>query len=238
MARIRSIKPEFWTSEQVMDCAPVTRLLFIGMWNFADDHGRMPLAPRTIKAQVFPGDEIAPDDVRRMIVELSSNGLLLIYTHEGREYLEITGWSHQKIDRPQAPKYPAPFVEENQQAPVPLDDHSTNDRRTFATDRRGEEGIGKERIVGEDAPSSSKVPFFESGVIRLKQKDFEKWRDAFSNLDLKAELIGLTEWAAGQESWFFAVSSALAKKNREMGLRREGVRMLETKPQRGIPGII
>lgn len=34
MARIRTIKPEFWTSEQVMGCAPLARLLFIGLWNF------------------------------------------------------------------------------------------------------------------------------------------------------------------------------------------------------------
>ena len=42
MARIRTIKPEFWASEQVMDCKPVTRLLFIGLWNFVDDFGRAP----------------------------------------------------------------------------------------------------------------------------------------------------------------------------------------------------
>jgi hypothetical protein len=104
--------------------------------------------------------------------------------------------------------------------------------------RREQDKTETEKKVGADAPPSSGGIFFESGVIRLTRKDYEKWRDAFSNLDLKAELIGLTEWAAGQESWFFAVSSALAKKNREMGLRREGVRMLETKPQRGIPGIL
>ena len=39
MARIRSIKPEFWTAEQVMECSPMARLLFIGMWNFCDDGG-------------------------------------------------------------------------------------------------------------------------------------------------------------------------------------------------------
>ncbi len=42
MARIRSIKTEFWTAEQVMECSPIARLLFIGMWNFCDDGGNHP----------------------------------------------------------------------------------------------------------------------------------------------------------------------------------------------------
>lgn len=121
MARIRTVKPEFWSSEQVMACAPISRLLFIGLWNFADDCGRLADSAKSIKAQIFPGDDkINSESVRGMIDELSSNGLLLKYEVEGRSYLEITGWKHQKIDRPQPPKHPPP--------------NSTNERRSFATD--------------------------------------------------------------------------------------------------------
>ena len=28
-----------WTSEQIVECSPIARLLFIGMWNFCDDGG-------------------------------------------------------------------------------------------------------------------------------------------------------------------------------------------------------
>ena len=58
MARIRTIKPEFWTSEQVMECSPLARLLFIGVWNFCDDAGNHPMSAKTLKALVFPGDDI------------------------------------------------------------------------------------------------------------------------------------------------------------------------------------
>lgn len=108
MARIRTIKPEFWTNERVMECSANARLLFIGMWNFADDLGRLALAPKTIKAQVFPSDDISLDTVRGMIQELSDNGLLLIYEAVGKEYLQIVGWQHQRIDKPQPGKCPAP----------------------------------------------------------------------------------------------------------------------------------
>lgn len=108
MARIRSIKPDFWTSEQVMECSANARLLFIGMWNFADDCGRLLLAPKTIKAQIFPGDNITSEIILGMVSELLKNGLLLKYEVDGKEFLQVTGWQHQRIDKPQPSKFPAP----------------------------------------------------------------------------------------------------------------------------------
>jgi hypothetical protein len=72
----------------------------------------------------------------------------------------------------------------------------------------------------EDAADAAPSKYvFESGVIRLSKKHFDKWCDAYSNLDLKAELMGLTQWAGQQPDWFFAVSGALAKRNREQAIR-------------------
>lgn len=106
MARIRTIKPEFWTSAQVMDCSPVARLMFIGLWNFADDAGRMSVTSKKIKALIFPSDVMALSDIRRMVDELQSNGLIELYVIEDVEYLQITGWQHQKIDRPNTSRLP------------------------------------------------------------------------------------------------------------------------------------
>lgn len=136
MARIRTIKPEFWTSEQVMECSLGARLLFIGLWNFCDDEGRHPLAPKQIKALIFPADDMPISDIERMLVELSTNGLIKTYSVEDREYFYIPGWRHQKIDRPQAAKYPEPIV-----------DHSTNVRD-------GREGKGREVDTGANAPDA------------------------------------------------------------------------------------
>lgn len=125
MARIRTIKPEYWSSAQVMDCSRDTRLFFIGMWNFADDAGRLPFVERSLKAQIFPGDEdIDSQSIRRMIVELEANGLVAIYTVEGRDFIQITGWKHQRIDKPQLPKCPDPIIY----------DDSANDRRARPPD--------------------------------------------------------------------------------------------------------
>lgn len=146
MARYRTIKPEFWTSEQVMECSTNARLMFIGMWNFADDAGRLPLSAKAIKAQIFPSDDITSENIRGMIDELSSNGLVKIYRIEDKEFLQITGWHHQKIDKPQKPKYPPP--------PTETPSESTNVRRMVAPERKKEEKGKKE----EDADAARSAP--------------------------------------------------------------------------------
>lgn len=82
----------------------------------------------------------------------------------------------------------------------------------------------------DDAPGGAPPKYeFESGCIRLNSKNLEQWRKAYKNLDLEAELLGLTQWAGTQgANWFCAVAGALAKRNREIGIRK-------TAAQRGVP---
>jgi hypothetical protein len=142
-----------------------------------------PAPPKTIKAQIFPADDISSEAVRRMIDELSSNGLQ-VYVVDEKEYLLITGWRHQKIDRRQPAKYPEPPPH-----------HSTTIRRTVSTDLKGSEGMEEDRNncpVAEatrtmpeyseiaDAASSTRTYAFEAGIIRLNQQHFDQWKLAFS----------------------------------------------------------
>lgn len=164
MARIRSIKPEFWTAEQVMECSPLARLAFIGLWNFCDDAGIHPASPKTLKAEVFPSDDITSTHVADMVKELVTHGLLEEYEVDGRQFWAVTGWHHQKIDQPTY-KHPRPdgTVPEGAprrriaraKPPAPpstkelFGEHSPNVRGAFTpgeersgVERKGEEGKG------------------------------------------------------------------------------------------------
>lgn len=105
MARIRSIKPEFWTDEKLIECSLSARLLFIGTWNFADDAGNLDRSAKQIKARVFPVDNI---DCEPLIQELITHGLLNEYSVNDKKYLHIHGFAkHQLINRPSLPTCPA-----------------------------------------------------------------------------------------------------------------------------------
>lgn len=157
MARIRTIKPEFWTSEQVMECRPLARLMFIGLWNFCDDGGNHPASAKTIKALVFPGDDITADEVQVLLLELSVNGLLVIYEVSGKQYLHVNGWQHQKIDKPTVkyPKYLQLIDESSASARRLLAEESGVGSGDLGNGREGE-GIGKDQhnTLGADEPNS------------------------------------------------------------------------------------
>lgn len=125
MARIRSVKPEFWTDEKVVELSFPARLLFIGLWNFADDDGRMVYSPKRIKMQVFPADSI---DVSELVGEIQRNGMVQVYVVEGVEYLQINNFAkHQKIDKRSASKLPIPpNSPESPRIPPNPADSSTN----------------------------------------------------------------------------------------------------------------
>jgi len=162
VARIRSIKPEFFTSGQVVECSTNARLLFVGSWVFCDDKGRHPLSFKRLKMEVYPGDDFTNDEIESMFNELWKVGLVTVYQHGGERFFCVNGWSHQKIDRPQPPKYPAPsegsvipFIDVGS---CQFDEHSTNARRTLATDRKGYDGIGGDGISHTLTPAREAEP--------------------------------------------------------------------------------
>lgn len=104
MARIRSIKPDFWTDEKIVELSAFARLLFIGLWNFADDDGRMVYSPKKIKMQIFPADTL---DISELFGEVRRELLVDIYVVDGVEYLQVKNFAqHQKIDKRTASKLP------------------------------------------------------------------------------------------------------------------------------------
>ena len=145
VARIRTVKPEFWTSEQIVSCSMPTRLLFIGMWNFCDDNGVHPASASRLKMEVFPGDNI---EVENMIKELITKGLLAEYQVDGKNFWIVTGWKkHQKIDRP-VPRYPLPEDSTDKQRgnSEPSHNGSRGNSESSPPEGKGREGKYPERV--------------------------------------------------------------------------------------------
>lgn len=109
MSRIRTIKPEFPTSEQVVNCTPLTRLTFILLWLFCDDQGVHPDSPRKVRLECFPGDaDITDDTIRECLDELEREELIMRFEVDGKPYLWCTGFiRHQRIENP-TDRFPAP----------------------------------------------------------------------------------------------------------------------------------
>ena len=110
MARIRVIKPEFWSTPGVETLDPMWRLLYIAMWNWADDSGRGTAEARELMGFAFPRDEdMTLEEFRRGLGEVRRVFGVEFYTLAGRSYYSIPSWEkHQKIDKRSKSRYPAP----------------------------------------------------------------------------------------------------------------------------------
>lgn len=221
MARIRTVKPEFWTDEKVVECSIEARLLFIGMFNFSDDNGNLVNSPKRIKMQVFPADMIECDS---LLKELITHGLLTEYSVNGVSYLNIKGFNkHQKINRPSKTDIPKQNFSE--------DSVNTHGALTDGKDLegKGREGKGEElepNTQAADAPCEgaeadihkiSSRYAFEGNIVRLNHKDYEAWKRLYPNIDLKYELEKLDIEFSHEKpkNWFITASQKLSYQNKQ-----------------------
>lgn len=115
MARIRTVKPEFWGSPDTAKAGAVARLLFISMWNWADDSGRGTANLKELEGFAFPNDDVrelsggASDSFRHVLAEVRDCYGVVFYKVRGRPYYEIPSWPrHQRNERTAKGKYPLP----------------------------------------------------------------------------------------------------------------------------------
>jgi len=116
MPRIRTVKPEFWTSEKLASRLPgadgrQARLLFIGLWNLAEDKtGVARGSPAFLRGALFVYDEdVTARDVERWLSLLEAGGFIVRYQRDGSSYLWVRGFlDHQKIEKPSKPTLPEP----------------------------------------------------------------------------------------------------------------------------------
>lgn len=96
MPRIRNLKPEFFTSEDIVSLSPLARLFFQACWCEADKEGRMVWKPKTMKLRYFPADDC---DILAIADEVVGRGLIEPYTINGESYAIIPKFhKHQYIN--------------------------------------------------------------------------------------------------------------------------------------------
>jgi hypothetical protein len=108
MARARNIKPGFFTNADLIECQPLARLLFAGLWCEADRRGILEDRPKTLKIKILPGDNCDVDD---LLNELMSRRFIQRYEADGIRCILILNFpKHQNPHRDEKVNtLPAPY---------------------------------------------------------------------------------------------------------------------------------
>lgn len=178
--RIRSIKPEFWRSDDITDMPISTRLTFIGLWSYVDDNGVGLDKLVSIVADLYADDfsRDPQETVQRVsgdLQRLTSGGQVIRFRaeHNGRtkDLLYITQWKkHQVVNHPskgaQYPLPPAEMVE----AAATLQQVSRDSQETLTHEQgnrgseQGSSGTGEPPYPPEREPTVTHLPVRQTGT--------------------------------------------------------------------------
>ncbi len=158
MARIRTIKPEFFTSSDIVCMTPLSRLFYASLWCEADREGRLKWDVRTLKLRYFPADDC---DISAMADELKENGLIVIYEVAGKSYAEIPSFTtHQVINNREAESIiPArETISPGKKIDAPFTRESGDSGEGKGRERKGREVASKrETLIPDDFTVSENV---------------------------------------------------------------------------------
>lgn len=155
--RIRTIKPEFWTDDELSAVSPEACLLAIALLNWADDEGFFRAHPRLVQTQLFPMRDLS-HPIQDLLQELIDCGYIEVFRGtDGKPYGLIVNFSvHQVISRPKPSKISEliPKNDESRSDHGSIHDESMTDHGAIMEPSRidpsgregkGKEGKGKER---------------------------------------------------------------------------------------------
>ena len=123
MPRIRTLKPEFFTSPDVAAVGFPVRLFYQALWCWADDFGIGETNLNGLLGFAFPdSDGFSAQDLRRFCADCAQHFGITFYTVRGRHYYAIKSWdAHQKTER----------REQRRRHPTPDDPEALPDQRIY-----------------------------------------------------------------------------------------------------------
>jgi hypothetical protein len=193
MARIRTIKPEFFTSEDIVSMSPLARLFYVSLWCEADREGRFEWKPKTFKLRYLPGDNC---DMDMLSSELIDAGLVILYQVEGKTYAEIpTFKKHQVINnRESDSEIPArvPHASSTRQARVSVEGKEGRERK---------EECAKPQSVSPPTPLESEIevmatiPLVDKTEFQVTREMVDEWTQSFPAVDVVASLLRMRTWS-------------------------------------------
>jgi hypothetical protein len=226
MARIRNLKPEFWTDGNIVQLSFAARLFYQGTWNFAlCDRGHLPDDPMELKLKILPADDVDP---AALVEELVTFGRLVRGSApDGRRYLRIARLAdHNKVDPRWSPRCPycaAESVSSGESRPASPKLPDTPVSHTVPPRNSPQEGKGREGKGKKNNNTSAKPPRDETprpDVERIcdhladriaangsKRPAVTKaWRDAarlMLDRDGRTEeqILAAIDWCQGHEFW-------------------------------------
>lgn len=189
--RARNIKPGFFIDSDLSEVDFASRLLFIGLWCYADREGRFIWKPKQIKASIFPYDNV---NIEKLLSNLMS--LHVITFHDGIGYVE--GFKKHQNPHPHEAKSTLPEKPEQ----IQCHDMSCN-----ATKCNADLMIPDSLIPDIRIPDSKHLSDYSDDFLRfwklypVKTGKGDAWKSWRKQKPLIEKVMQALEWQTASQKW-------------------------------------
>jgi hypothetical protein len=106
----RYLKESICTSETLNLLSAEAERFFYRLLVQVDDFGRQEAHPKVLRAKCFPHkiDSLTDEDILKWLNELIAAGLLIVYSYNGKPYLQFITFKKHNTPRAKKSKYPGP----------------------------------------------------------------------------------------------------------------------------------
>lgn len=196
MARIRTIKPEFFRDEDLQDLEAAhsgchVMLVFAGLWGHCDRNGAFEWRPRQLKLDILP---FLPFSMDQALGLLEGAGFIRRYTVDGKEYGLVPSFAkHQRLNGKEAQepcRYPVP--QEGSFMEVSGKQRGSNGEASETTGREGK-GMDIYAVSDSPNPSSQKVEWGLEG-FSIPESVKTGFKTAYPAADVDGEIAKAHAW--------------------------------------------
>lgn len=181
MPRKRMLDPGFWRDEKIAALTFFERLLFEGLWTFAEDHGVGRANPVLLKSDIFPYDAVSGEEIADALLHLEALGLISLYEIEGQNYYYVVHFKrHQTINRPSRITLPLP----------PDSERSVSAHDTLTTQKEKE----KEEKEKEKKKEKEYSAHGEFQNVLLCREEYEKLLSRFEQTQVHNTIEALSSY--------------------------------------------
>lgn len=197
--RMRTMKPGFFTNDELAEVEPLGRILFAGLWCMADREGRLEYRPKRIKAEVLPYDDC---NIIALLEDLERYDFIRTYKVKGERFIIIPKFlSHQCPNQREAasvlPPPPPEILSQcfHNESPVKDNDSLEHEHEHIHEHEHG--GTATRACAHEDVPPAA-PPLKKDYVSVLKAEGWteEEIKQAQREVVSRANPpTSITDWA-------------------------------------------
>ena len=215
MARIRTIKPEFWLNEELASVSEPARLVAIGLLNLADDEGWFKAHSRLVESALFPFSEPSVS-IHECLTQLSNIGYIVTYIGtDSKQYGQVVKFDeHQRVNRP-SPSKIGPLIQFSEQSVI--NHGALTVGKEGKGKEQGKEGKGKEVVITKKVikPESFKQFFTMYPPNKKGGTDATAWKKAkglgFTDNDFILMTDDIEQRKALMPSWYATYAMGITK---------------------------